>query len=151
MKIFSNSVIETEKIGKNLAATLKGDEVIALYGDLGVGKTAFTRGIADYFGVKNEVSSPTFAIVNEYTSEKVRICHFDMYRIKTFEDLESAGFFDYIGKNILIIEWSENIEKYLPKNIIKVEINKVDSKNDNTENQRVINIEGATTCENIGG
>ena len=97
MKIISNSALDTEKIGKDLAKTLKGNEIIALYGDLGVGKTAFTRGIADYFGVKNEVSSPTFSIVNEYAADKFNLYHFDMYRIKTAEDLESTGFFEYLG------------------------------------------------------
>lgn len=143
MEILSNSADDTEKIGKNLASKLKGNEIIALYGDLGVGKTAFTRGIADYFGVKEEVSSPTFAIVNEYSAGKFNIYHFDMYRITTPEDLESTGFFDYIGNNILVIEWSENIEDYLPDNIIKVTINKPSFESDNNENQRTIIIEGA--------
>lgn len=143
MEIVSNSPIDTERIGKNLAASLKGNEVIALYGDLGVGKTAFTRGIADYFGVKNEVSSPTFAIVNEYSASKFNLYHFDMYRITTPEDLESTGFFDYIGNNILIIEWSENIENYLPKDAIKVTISKVNAEDSDNENQRIITIKGA--------
>lgn len=145
MEIFSNSPMDTEKIGKNLAKTLKGNEIIALYGDLGVGKTAFTRGIADYFGLKNQVSSPTFAIVNEYTMDKFNLYHFDMYRITSFEDLESTGFFDYMGNNVLIIEWSENIENYLLKDIIKVTINKINSESDNNEDQRIIIIEGAKT------
>ena len=145
MEIFSNSPMDTEKIGKNLAKTLKGNEIIALYGDLGVGKTAFTRGIADYFGMKNQVSSPTFAIVNEYTTDKFNLYHFDMYRITSFEDLESTGFFDYMGNNVLIIEWSENIENYLLKDIIKVTINKINSESDNNEDQRIIIIEGAKT------
>lgn len=145
MEIFSNSPMDTEKIGKNLAKTLKGNEIIALYGDLGVGKTAFTRGIADYFGLKNQVSSPTFAIVNEYTTDKFNLYHFDMYRITSFEDLESTGFFDYMGNNVLIIEWSENIENYLLKDIIKVTINKINSESDNNEDQRIIIIEGAKT------
>ena len=143
MEIVSNSPMDTEKIGKNLAASLKGNEVIALYGDLGVGKTAFTRGIADYFGVKNEVSSPTFAIVNEYSASKFNLYHFDMYRITTPEDLESTGFFDYIGNNILIIEWSENVENFLPKDAIKVTISKVNAENNDNENQRIITIKGA--------
>lgn len=143
MEIISNSVVNTEKIGKDLAKTLKGNEIIALYGDLGVGKTAFTRGIADYFGVKDEVSSPTFSIVNEYVADKFNLYHFDMYRIKTVEDLESTGFFEYLGNNILVIEWSENIEDYLPKDIIKVTINKINSESDNNENQRIITIERA--------
>ncbi len=143
MKIISNSALDTEKIGKDLAKTLKGNEIIALYGDLGVGKTAFTRGIADYFGVKDEVSSPTFSIVNEYAADKFNLYHFDMYRIKTVEDLESTGFFEYLGNNILVIEWSENIEDYLPKDIIKVTIKKINSESDNNENKRIITIERA--------
>ncbi len=143
MKIISNSALDTEKIGKDLAKTLKGNEIIALYGDLGVGKTAFTRGIADYFGVKDEVSSPTFSIVNEYAADKFNLYHFDMYRIKTAEDLESTGFFEYLGNNILVIEWSENIEDYLPKDIIKVTIKKINSESDNNENKRIITIERA--------
>lgn len=143
MEILSNSVSETEKIGKKLASKLKGNEIIALYGDLGVGKTAITRGIADYFGVKNEVSSPTFSIVNEYLADKLSIYHFDMYRISTFEDLESTGFFDYIDNGVLIIEWSENIEKYLPFEAIKISIKKLDLEDDNNENKRLITIKGA--------
>lgn len=143
MKIISNSALDTEKIGKDLAKTLRGNEIIALYGDLGVGKTAFTRGIADYFGVKDEVSSPTFSIVNEYAADKFNLYHFDMYRIKTAEDLESTGFFEYLGNNILVIEWSENIEDYLPKDIIKVTIKKINSESDNNENKRIITIERA--------
>lgn len=142
MEILSNSVSETEKIGKKLASKLKGNEIIALYGDLGVGKTAITRGIADYFGVKNEVSSPTFSIVNEYLADKLSIYHFDMYRISTFEDLESTGFFDYIDNGVLIIEWSENIEKYLPLNIIKIGIKKLKLEDNNNENKRLITIKG---------
>ena len=110
----SNSAIETENLARKFASKLKGNEVIAFYGDLGAGKTAFTRGVADFFGLKDEVSSPTFALVNEYSSEKVKIYHFDMYRINTLEDLESTGFFDYLGRGIILVEWSENIKEYLP-------------------------------------
>ena len=119
---------ETEEIGKILASKLNGNEVITLYGDLGAGKTTLTRGIASFFGVENEVSSPTFAIMNEYQSEKVNIYHFDMYRVNSIEELESTGFFEYLGKGLIIIEWSENIEKYLPKDIIKVSIEKLNEK-----------------------
>lgn len=126
MEFKSNSVLKTEEIAKNLASSFKGNEIIALYGDLGVGKTAFTRGIADYFGIKDEVSSPTFSIVNEYCG-KFKIYHFDMYRITNFEELESTGFFDYIGNGIIIIEWSENIESELPKDLIKVRISKIEN------------------------
>lgn len=134
--MISRSLFETEKLAKKLASKLKGDEIIALYGDLGVGKTAFTRAVASFFGLESEVSSPTFSLVNEYSNEKIRICHFDMYRIKTFEDLESTGFFDYIGNAVLIIEWSENIEEYLPQNVIKIKFSKCG------ENARNIEAEG---------
>ncbi len=137
MRLISNSVKETEAIGKKLAQKLNGNEIIAFYGDLGVGKTAFTKGIADYFGLKNEVSSPTFAIINEYQNEKFKIYHFDMYRVNSLEDLESTGFFDYLNNGLLIIEWSENIEQDLPKDIIKINIEKTEK-----ENERIITIEG---------
>ena len=120
----SASFAETEKIGRMLASSLKGNEVITLYGDLGVGKTTFTRGIASFFNIENEVSSPTFAIMNEYINENISIYHFDMYRINSFEELESTGFFEYLNKGLIIIEWSENIESYLPKDVIKVNIEK---------------------------
>ncbi len=139
MEILSKSALETENIGKKLAKILKGTEIIALYGDLGAGKTAFTRGIADFFGIKDIVSSPTFSIMNEYESDKCKIYHFDMYRVNSTEDLESTGFFDCIGNGIVIIEWAQNIERDLPRDVIKIYINKTN----NDENTRIIKIEGA--------
>lgn len=138
MEFLSRSADETEKIAKRLAKTLTGNEIIALYGDLGAGKTAFTRGIADFFGIKNLVSSPTFSIMNEYQSDKFKIYHFDMYRVNSLDDLESTGFFDYIDNGVIIIEWSENIENDLPKGTIKIHIDKTDD-----ENARLIKINGA--------
>lgn len=138
MKIFSKSAFETEEIGRRIGEKLKGDEVIALFGDLGVGKTAITRGIAVFFGVKDLVSSPTFSIMNEYQSEKCEICHFDMYRVHSLEDLESTGFFECIGNCIIVIEWSENIIDFIPEGSIKIEISKTDK-----ECERIIKIEGA--------
>ena len=138
------SLCETEKIAKKLASKLKGNEVIALYGDLGVGKTAFTRALASFFGLEDEVSSPTFSLVNEYSNEKIRICHFDMYRISGFEDLESTGFFDYIGNAVLVIEWSENVDKYLPENTIKIRFSRYG------ENARIIDVEGVDLSESFG-
>ena len=139
------SLCETEKIAKKLASKLKGSEVIALYGDLGVGKTAFTRALASFFGLEDEVSSPTFSLVNEYSNEKIRICHFDMYRISSFEDLESTGFFDYLGEAVLVIEWSENIEQYLPENTIKIRFSRYG------ENGRIIEVEGVDLSESFSG
>ena len=139
----SNSAIETENLAKKFASKLKGNEVIAFYGDLGAGKTAFTRGVADFFGLKDEVSSPTFALVNEYSSEKTKIYHFDMYRINTLEDLESTGFFDYLGRGIILVEWSENIKEYLPEDIIEIKISKTG------ENSREIEIIGGDFNESF--
>lgn len=141
----SNSAIETENLAKKFASKLKGTEVIAFYGDLGAGKTAFTRGVADFFGLKDEVSSPTFALVNEYSSEKTKIYHFDMYRINTFEDLESTGFFDYLGRGIILVEWSENIKEYLPENLIEIKISKTG------EDSREIEIIGGDFNESFSG
>ena len=94
VKFISSSASETENIGKKLAKKLKGTEVIALFGGLGAGKTAFTRGLSEGLGFEDGVSSPTFALVHEYEG-KFPIFHFDMYRVTTYDDLYSTGFFGY--------------------------------------------------------
>lgn len=136
IKIFSKSTEDTENIGARLAERLNGNEVIALFGGLGMGKTAFTRGLASALGVEEGVSSPTFALVNEYHG-RFNIYHFDMYRVTTWDDLYSTGFFDYIDNGVLIIEWSENIEGALPENAIRINISKGE-----TDSDRVFEIEG---------
>lgn len=123
----SSSTEQTENIGASLAQALISDATlprfVALYGDLGVGKTAFTRGFTHFAIPAAKVKSPTFALVNEYVGEKVKICHFDMYRIEDEDDLYSIGFYDYLnGKNLCITEWSENIEHSLPDSYVRVEI-----------------------------
>ena len=128
-EIISTDTLQTEKIGEELAASLKGTEVIALFGGLGMGKTAFTRGLARGLGFPDGVSSPTFALVNEY-SAKFPIYHFDMYRVSGWDDLYSTGFFDYLGNGIVVIEWSENVEGALPDDAIRISISRGD--NDNT-------------------
>lgn len=135
-KITSNSPAETESIGESIARKLKGNEVIALFGGLGMGKTAFTRGLCRGLGVEDGVSSPTFALVNEY-SGKFNIYHFDMYRVTTWDDLYSTGFFDYIDTGVLVIEWSENIEGALPDNALRITISRGEH-----DNQRIFEIEG---------
>jgi len=135
-KVYNSfSYDETLDIGVRLASNLKGNEVIALFGGLGMGKTALTTGIAKGLGAENCVSSPTFAIVNEYHG-KVNIYHFDMYRVNTWDDLYSTGFFDYLGNGVIIIEWSENIENALPDEYIKISIEK-----GNSENERIFTVE----------
>lgn len=129
--IISKSTEDTEKIGELVAKKLSGNEVIALFGGLGMGKTAFTRGLCRGLGVNDGVSSPTFALVNEYHG-KYNIYHFDMYRVTSWEDLYSTGFFDYLDNGVLIIEWSENIEGALPENAIRINISNGDSNDERT-------------------
>lgn len=136
IEIISESCENTENIGKAVASKLSGTEVIALFGELGAGKTALTRGICRGLDVKDNVCSPTFAIVNEY-SGKYKVYHFDMYRVNGLDDLSSTGYFDYLNTGVLIIEWSENIKEFLPDDAIKVTI-----KYGGAENERVIAFEG---------
>lgn len=143
----SKNVTETEKIGYFLGNTVKDGAVVAMFGDLGAGKTAFTRGFAKGTGFDGDVSSPTFALVNEYRGKKRTVYHFDMYRISGWDDLYSTGYFDYLDAGgCLIIEWSENIEAILPEDCIRVTITKTDD-----FNERNIEITGADLLENTGG
>ena len=138
MKTFiTNSPEETEAVALKLSEVLCGGEVIAFRGDLGAGKTCFTRGLAKGLGYNGNVTSPTFAIVNEYLAGKFNIYHYDMYRIEGWEDLYSTGFFDYkdLG-GIIVAEWSENIEGALDNDTIYVLIDKLG------DNQRKITISG---------
>ena len=127
---------QTMELGRKIAAVLCGNEVIAYYGGLGVGKTTLTAAIAEALASKEYASSPTFAIVNEYHG-KYTIYHFDMYRIESWDDLYSTGFFDYLDTGIVIVEWSENIENALPENTIRITISKGDN-----ESERIFEIEG---------
>lgn len=133
--VVTNSAQETEQLGERLAKQLNGAETIALFGGLGMGKTAFTRGLARGLGVSDGVSSPTFALVNEYRGKHM-IYHFDMYRVQSWEDLYSTGFFDYMDNGILVIEWSENIEGALPDNALRITIRRGE-----TDHQRIFEIE----------
>lgn len=135
-KYISNSVQETEEIAKEVAVKLKGTETIAFYGGLGSGKTTFTAGLVKALESQDDVSSPTFALINEYEG-KYNIYHFDMYRINTWDDLYSTGFFDYLGLGIIIIEWSENIENALPENSVKIKITRGEK-----ETERIFEISG---------
>lgn len=137
MEIVTGSPAETEALAQRLAAKLKGGEVLALFGGLGMGKTAFTRGLARGLGVMDEVSSPTFALVHEYQG-RLPIYHFDMYRVENWDDLYSTGFFDYLDTGaVLVIEWSENIESALPEYAIRISIRRGEE-----DNQRIFQIEG---------
>ncbi len=135
-KFITGSPEETEQLAERLAATLEGTEVIAMFGGLGAGKTAFTRGLARGLESEDDVSSPTFALVHEY-SGKYPVYHFDMYRITSWDDLYTTGFFDYMDNGVMIIEWSENIQDFLPENRIEISIRYI------SENEREFEIKGA--------
>ncbi len=136
--IKSKSASETEKTGAALGAALPYGAVVALFGDLGAGKTAFTRGFAKGMGIDCDVTSPTFAIMNDYFSAGKHLYHFDMYRVSGYEDLFSTGYFDFCGGDgSVIIEWSENIEECLPADCVRISISKTDD-----ENERLIEISG---------
>ena len=142
MQIITHSTEETELLGEKIGKALKGREIIALYGGLGMGKTALTRGIAKGLDSTDDVTSPTFALVNEYRG-RCNIYHFDMYRVNTWDDLYSTGFFDYIDKGVLLIEWSENIENALPENAVKITLSRLG------ESDRSFEIEGDIELEDF--
>lgn len=134
-QIVSHSERETESAGEIIGKRLGKGGVLALFGGMGAGKTALTRGICRGLGSSDHVSSPTFAIVNEYKGER-KIYHFDMYRITSPEDLESTGYYDYLdGESSVIIEWSENILPFLPENTVCGVLKKGE-----TDNERVITL-----------
>ncbi len=131
------SPAETEALGRKIAERLKGGEVLALFGGMGAGKTTLTRGIARGLGAAEGVSSPTFALVHEYDG-RLKIYHFDMFRVESWDDLASTGFFDALDSGgVLIVEWSENIENALPENAVRIRLAP-----GGTENGRAISIEG---------
>ncbi|HHW45477.1 MAG TPA: tRNA (adenosine(37)-N6)-threonylcarbamoyltransferase complex ATPase subunit type 1 TsaE [Clostridiales bacterium] len=118
---------ETEKFGERIAKCLTPGMVLALEGDLGAGKTCFVKGLAKGLGYTGEVSSPTFALVNEYRGGRIPLYHFDMYRVSSWDDLYSTGFFDYLeADGALAVEWSENIAAALPEDTVYVTFEKID-------------------------
>ena len=116
------SLAETEQCAKELAAMLSGKEILAYFGDLGAGKTTFSRFLCKALGVEDEVTSPTFAMVHEYQGPKFPIYHFDMYRVEDEDALFSTGYYDYLGRGLLLIEWSENIEALLPEDAWRISL-----------------------------
>ena len=131
----TNSSTETAELGKKIGSLINEPLVIAFTGGMGSGKTCFTTGFVkgvDYFG---EVSSPTFAIVNEYLGGRLPVYHFDMYRIDDEDELYSIGFYDYLDEDaVLVIEWSENIEDSLPNDTVYINFS------NQNENSRTITI-----------
>lgn len=137
----THSAEETEKLAAKFSKQLKPNDVIAFEGGMGMGKTAFTRGLVRGLGGSDIVSSPTFALVNEYPDGRMTVYHFDMYRVTSWDDLYSTGFFDYLDTGaVLVIEWSENIAGALPENTIYVSISP-----GNSETERLITIDSEET------
>lgn len=133
MIIKTNSEEETIELGKKIGSKLKKGMIIVLTGDLGSGKTKLTQGILTYFGLENEISSPTFTIVNEYNTKDLNIYHFDVYRLEEVDEFYAIGGEEYFERGACIIEWGEMIEEVLPKEYIKIKFTR-DLSNENLRN-----------------
>ena len=143
MEFITNNPEETEALGQRLAKVLPAGTILAYRGDLGAGKTAFTRGLARGLGANEPVTSPTYTIVNEYLSGRLPLFHFDMYRLRSAEDLFDIGWEDYLDRNgICAVEWSENVTEAM-EGALFVTIEKTG------ENGRRITIEGGTHFADI--
>ena len=143
MTFLTNSPAETEKVGAALGSILQPGTVLAYRGDLGAGKTAFTRGLARGLGCDEIVTSPTYTIVNEYLSGRIPLFHFDMYRLASSDDLWDIGWEDYLERGgVCAVEWSENVEDAL-ENAVSVTIEKLG------EESRRITIEGGESLADL--
>ena len=143
MKFYSESPAQTEQLGAALSRLLQPGAVIAYEGDLGAGKTAFTRGLALGLGYRSQVTSPTYTIVNEYLGGRLPLFHFDMYRLRSAEDLWDIGWDDYLDRQgVCAVEWSENVCPALEDPIV-VRIEKTG------EETRTITIEGGIDLASI--
>ena len=138
MEFVTHSREETEALGARLADALAEGRVVAFTGDLGAGKTAFTRGLARGLGITDRVTSPTFTIVNEYEGGRLPLFHFDMYRLDSADELFHIGWEDYLARGgVCAVEWSENVTGAIEPDAVRVSILRGDGDND-----RVIAIEG---------
>ena len=143
MEFITNSAQETEQVGQALGARLQPGTVLAYEGDLGAGKTAFTRGLARGLGATEQVTSPTYTIVNEYLSGRIPLFHFDMYRLTSADDLWDIGWEDYLERGgVCAVEWSENVRDAL-EDAITVRIEKLG------EESRKITITGGIGIEDF--
>ena len=136
LKIISTSSLYTMNIAKELAHLLSTGDLIVLTGELGSGKTKFTEGFLTYYGIQDEISSPTFNIVNEYISGNTNIYHFDVYRLESSEEFYAIGGEEYFNNGICLIEWGEIIKDVLPKNYLEIKI----EKDFELENKRILSI-----------
>ena len=137
MEKITHSAEETIEFAKEIGSRLKKGDIVAYTGGLGAGKTTFTRGLAMGLGMDDNVTSPTFSLVNEYHNKDISLYHFDMYRIMGADDLETTGFYDYsTDDSVFAIEWSENISEELPDNAVIINIERID------DNTRRITVKG---------
>ena len=139
MEYITHSAAETEAIGVRLGKTVLASDrfhFIAMYGDLGAGKTVFVRGLASVLSPASRVKSPTYTIVNEYRRGEKPLFHFDLYRIGDTSELDGFGFEEYVENGNCIAEWSENIGSYLPADAIRVKIEKLG------ETERRVTVDG---------
>lgn len=119
----SSSKEETQAFGERMGAVLKAGDVICLEGALGAGKTTLAQGIARGLGVIEDVTSPTFTIIQEYLSGRIPLCHFDFYRIETPEEIQHLGFEDYLDSDgVVLMEWHENLGDYAPTDRIRIQL-----------------------------
>ena len=143
MRFLTHSPEETEALGEALGRRLRGGEIVAYYGDLGAGKTAFTRGLARGLDISSRVTSPTYTIVNEYLGGRLPLFHFDMYRLSSADELFDIGWEDYLQRGgVCAVEWSENVQEAL-ENAVTVRIEK------RSDETREITIEGNQDYENL--
>ena len=143
MEFITSSPAETEALGEKIGARLTAGTILAYRGDLGAGKTAFTRGLARGLGAKEQVTSPTYTIVNEYLSGRLPLFHFDMYRLHSADDLFDIGWEDYLDRNgICAVEWSENVAEAM-EDAVTVTIEKLG------EDSRRITVEGGEFLADI--
>lgn len=141
----NDTKIFAKNLAKNISTNLKNKAVIVLTGELGSGKTKFTEGFLSYFGLEDEISSPTFTIVNEYHKNNTNIFHFDVYRLEDSSEFYEIGGDEYFENGICLIEWGELIEDALPKDYIHITF----SKDDNNENIRNLLVESNLNLDNI--
>ena len=137
MQLITNCETDTKNFAKSLAKILKPKDIVVLTGELGSGKTKFVEGFLSYFGLENEISSPTFTIVNEYKNNNINIYHFDVYRLADSSEFYEIGGDEYFDTGICLIEWGELIEDALPSNYIHITF----TKNENEENSRILDID----------
>jgi tRNA threonylcarbamoyladenosine biosynthesis protein TsaE len=132
LEFIINNVEDTLKLGKELGSRVKAGDIICLTGDLGAGKTHFSKGIALGLGIEEHITSPTFTIVNEYESGRLKLYHFDVYRVNDPDEISAIGFDEYIfDKGVSIIEWSNYIEELIPSEYLSINITKLPMEGEN--------------------